>query len=86
MLNHIDSASTDDAAAASRFAGELANVRILLDNCKIERDKMKSNWQEAEDEVEALNALVWRIHQLSPENDTVRKLCEDALLGKVIPE
>ena len=80
MLNE-----STDAEAAARFARELADLRVLYDNCQIARDHIALELDKRDKEIEGLHRLMATIHTLSDGNEAVRVICEDVLIGK-LPE
>lgn len=81
MLN--ENRALTDAEAARRYAGELADCRILLDNCQVARDAIAAELEQRDKEVATLRRIVTSIYELSDDNETVRAMCEDVLLGEV---
>ncbi|MBA0084314.1 MAG: hypothetical protein HRJ53_04895 [Acidobacteria bacterium Pan2503] len=69
-----------ETAAASRFAKELADVRILLDNAKTERDKALTEVWEREKQIDYLRAGVEELCYLTS-SETIREFCEGLLRG-----
>lgn len=71
-----------DAETASRFAHELADLRILYDNSVVARDFVSKELEQRDKEIASLKRIISTIHAVT-DDDQVRLLCEDVITGEI---